>query len=223
MTTIACWRDRTFTFEPERTALLVIDMQRDFLAEDSPFARAPGNATLREAMPAARRVLDAARGVVSTIVHTREGYAADGSDVSPAKAEMGYVGIPGPYGAVLVRGNRGHDFMDGFEPAEGEHVVDKAGFSAFFRTGLDDLLAARRVTHLLIAGVTTECCVHSTLRDAVERGYLCLTIADACAAGEREWHDASLTITQAEGDLFGWIADADAVAAALQVAAAAGA
>jgi nicotinamidase-related amidase len=220
MTEITCWRDRVFDLEPERCALLVIDMQRDFLAEDSPFARQPGNATLRAAMPAASAVLHAARGVLQTIVHTREGYAADRSDVTAAKAAMGYVGTPGPYGPVLIRGTRGHDFMDGFEPADGEHVIDKASFSAFFRTPLEELLAARGVAQLLIVGVTTECCVHSTLRDAVERGYLCVTIADACAAGNPAWHDATLAITQAEDDLFGWIAGSDAVLAALGAAAA---
>lgn len=215
MIRIACSDDRSFEFDADRTAFLMIDMQRDFLAEDSTFAREPGNAVLRAAIPGARAVLAAARGCLPTIVHTREGYAADRSDVTTAKAAMGYVGVPGPYGDVLVRGTRGHDFMDGFEPADGEHVIDKAAFSAFYRTGLEDLLADRGVTHLLIAGVTTECCVHSTLRDAVERGYLCLTVSDACAAGRREWHDAALTVTQSEDGLFGWIATADAVVNAL--------
>ena len=112
-------------------------------------------------------------------------------------------------------GEPGHDVASGFEPVPGEAVIDKPGFGAFFSSDLEALLKAAGVTHLIIAGITTQCCVHSTLREAVDRGFYCLTVADACAAFEPEVHDAALRIIQAENHLFGWISNVDDVVAAL--------
>jgi len=214
---VACWDDRVFSFEPPSTALVVIDMQRDFLdseggaaIEGEPIDR------LRAAIPTVASVTDGARAAALHVYHTREGYASDLSDVGLAKADRNSVGNPGPLGRFLIRGEPGHDFADGFGPAPGESVIDKPGFSAFYRTDLHDHLDAARVTHLIICGITTQCCVHSTLRDAVDRGFYCLTVADACAAFDPEVHDATLRIIQAENHLFGWIADTVDVLTALQ-------
>lgn len=206
---IDCWGDREFQFDPGSTALLVIDMQRDFL-DQAGMAALEGEPVeqLRAVMPNVAAVTDSARSAGVAVIHTREGYAPDLSDVSAMKAARASVGAPGPLGRFLIRGEPGHDFHQGFGPQGDELVVDKAGFSAFYGTGLEDRLRGEGVTHLLICGITTQCCVHSTLRDAVDRGFYCLTIADACAAFEPEVHEAVLRIIQAESDLFGWIANA---------------
>ncbi|MEE8535264.1 MAG: isochorismatase family cysteine hydrolase [Kiloniellales bacterium] len=211
MISVPCRSERHFDFEPAGTALLVVDMQRDFLERGG-----EEGAALRAVIPRVRDIVAAARAAGLTIVHTREGYAPDRSDVTPAKAAMGYVGRPGPDGPFLIRGARGHDFADELKPAEDEPVIDKPGFSAFYRTELEAALRERRVTHLVLAGVTTQCCVHSTLRDAVERGFFCLTVEDACAAVDPALHEAALTVIQGEDHLFGWIARARDLLAALE-------
>jgi nicotinamidase-related amidase len=213
---IDCWGDRSFRFDPDTAALLVIDMQRDFLDLDG-MAAAEGEDVdeLRKIMPAVRSLVDAARDAGIRVIHTREGYAPDLSDVSPAKAERMSVGEPGPLGRFLIRGQPGQDFAPGFEPRAGERVIDKPGFSAFFRTGLEGFLADAGISHLILCGITTQCCVQSTLRDAVDRGFYCLTVADACAAFDPAVHAAVFTIIQAEDNLFGWITDTDEVVNAL--------
>jgi nicotinamidase-related amidase len=193
---------RRFAFEPSRTALLVIDMQREFFAsfEDEP------NPML-DIVPRVAALAALARKAGVRVIHTREGYAADMSDVSPFRATLDYVGYAGDLGRSLIRGEPSHDFLDEMRPAPGETVIDKAGFSAFYASGLDNVLRASGIDHLMLAGVTTQCCVHSTLRDAVDRGYWCLTVADCCAASEPALHEAALAIIAGEGHLFGWIAD----------------
>ncbi len=203
---INCWNNRTFPFDINSTALLVIDMQRDFLASDGYIAtKYPEVTALQAIVPAVKKVLQAARKSGLTIFHTREGYQGDRSDVNAYKRALGYVGQPGPNGPFLIRGTYGHDFYDGFEPLEGEKVIDKPGFSAFYKTNLDNILKNLGITHLIICGITTQCCVHSTLRDAVDRGYFCLSLADCCAAEDTAVHDATMQIIQAENHLFGWI------------------
>lgn len=205
MPTVACWDERQFDFDVHSTALLVIDMQQDF------FADAPA---LEAAKPGVTAVVAAARLAGMTIIHTREGYtAADGPDVNAYKKHLGYVGRESPSGPFLIRGTEGHDFAPDFEPADGEAVVDKAGFSGFYGTDLQEMLAG--ITHLVIVGITTQCCVHSTLRDAVERAYFCLTVYDATAAEEVDVHNATMKIIQAERHLFGWISDAASTANAI--------
>ncbi len=198
---VPCRAGRRFEFHPAGTALLVIDMQRDFLEREGDEA-----APLSAIGPRVRDILARARAAGLACVHTREGYAPDLSDVTPAKRAMGYVGRPGPNGPFLIRGTRGHDFVDDLRPQEDEPVIDKAGFSAFHDTGLAAELERRGITHLILTGVTTQCCVHSTLRDAVDRGFFCLTVEDACAAYDPAVHEATLAIIQSEDHLFGWIA-----------------
>ncbi len=209
MPEIVCNDGRAFAFTAASTALLMIDLQRDFFA---PFDE---TRALHEILEPVTLVLAAARNAHLHVVHTREGYARDGADVNAFKATLGYVGRPGPYGPYLIRGTPGHDFMEGFEPHTGETVIDKAGFSGFYASTLDRELRSRSITHVILAGVTTQCCVHSTLRDAVERGYFCLTLDDCCAAVDPAVHQATLQIIRAEHDLFGWIGDSAALLAAL--------
>ncbi len=200
---VACRDDRVFAFEPAHTALLVIDMQREFFASDEDGEPNP----MLEIVPRVAALAALARRIGVRVIHTREGYAADLSDVTPYRASLDYVGYDGSLGRSLIRGEQSHDFIEEMMPKPGETVIDKAGFSAFYASGLDNVLRASGVDHLLLAGVTTQCCVHSTLRDAVDRGYWCLTVADCCAASDPELHDAALALIAGEGHLFGWICD----------------
>ena len=191
-------------------------MQRDFLADDGYIAVKYGTAAQMAAVvPKTSSVIDAARQAKLKIIHTREGYSADGSEINSYKRQLGYVGQPGPNGPFLIRGTPGHEFFEGFEPRSHEIVIDKAGFSAFYQTSLEEILEQERITHLVITGITTQCCVHSTLRDAVERGYFCLTLEDCCAAEDPAVHSATLTVIQAENHLFGWISNAQAFVSTL--------
>ncbi len=214
---IDCWGGRPLNLPAGRTALLVIDMQRDFL-DPRGMCGVLGDdvAELQAIVPALQRTLEAGRRAGLKIIHTREGYAADLSDVHAAKAERGGVGQDGPLGRFLIRGEAGHDFIAELQPAQGEEVIDKPGFSSFYRTDLQARLEAGGIPHLVLSGVTSQCCVHSTLRDAVDRGFACLTLADGCAAFDRSLHEATLAIIQGEGHLFGWIADTQAFCSGLQ-------
>ena len=213
---IDCWADRTLRLPVGRSALLVIDMQRDFLDPEGmcgvlgePVAR------LQAIVPRLAGLVAAAREAGLSLIHTREGYAPNLSDLQAAKSGASEVGQSGPLGRFLVRGQAGHDFIAALRPAPGETVIDKPGFGAFHDTDLEERLRAARISHLLLTGVTTQCCVHSTLREAVDRGFHCLTVADCCAAFDPRLHEASLALVQGEGHLFGWIADAAAVTRAL--------
>lgn len=213
--TITCRDGRSFSFLPAKTALLVIDMQRDFL-DPQGMCGLEGEEylTLRAIIPAVQESLDATRTAGLTVIHTREGYAPNLSDL-PASRHGGHVGRTGPLGRFLVRGEAGHDFIEELPPATGEAVLDKPGFGAFFRTDLEDRLKQGGITHLLFSGVTTQCCVLSSLREAVDRGFFCLLLEDCCAALEPAWHQATLDIIASEGNLFGWIATSRALQAAL--------
>jgi len=123
-------------------------------------------------------------------------------------------GDSGPLGRFLVKGERGHAIVDELTPAEGEPVFDKYGYSVFYRTDLEGCLRDRGITHLIAVGFTTQCCVLQAVREGTDRGFWCLTVADACGAIERRHHDASLDMIQSEGHLFGWIADTDNLRAA---------
>lgn len=217
--TVPCDDGRRFSFDSARTALLAIDFQRDFLDHDGGCnVDEEGTERLAAVVPAAKAAVEAARAAGIDIIHTRESYAPDLSDVSPLKKNMDYVGVEGPLGRCLVRGEPGCDFVAEMQPAPGERVVDKPGFSAFYRTDLEAHLQARGTTHLIVTGVTYQCCVHSTLRDAVERGYRCLTLDDACAAPDAELEEAVRRIIRGEGNLFGWISDSASFRRALGAA-----
>lgn len=194
---------------PARTALLVIDMQRDFLLPEGYAAQAglditPLVATIR---PIAK-LLAVGRKAGLLIVHTREGHLPDLSDCPPYKLERSRragaeIGSKGPLGRLLVRGEVGHDFVEALRPLEREIVVDKPGYSAFAHTGLQHVLTKRGIETLILTGVTTEVCVSSTLRAAVALGYRCITVSDACASGDPDLHKASLAMIGVEGGIFG--------------------
>jgi len=196
----------------ERTALLVIDMQRDFLVPEGYAAQAglditPLAATIRPI----GKLLDVARKAGLLIVHTREGHLPDLSDCPPYKLERSRragaeIGSKGPLGRLLVRGEVGHDFVDVLRPLEKEIVIDKPGYSAFSHTTLQQVLAKRGIETLILTGVTTEVCVSSTLRAAVDLGYRCITVSDACASGDPALHKASLAMIGVEGGVFGEVA-----------------
>jgi nicotinamidase-related amidase len=203
------------------TALIVIDMQRDFCAPGGYAARA-GLDTARLAAPIAAisRLLDVARLAGLLVVHTREGHRADLTDCPPEKMRRSIaagapIGSIGPLGRLLVRGEKGHDFIDALQPSAGEPVVDKPGYGAFHQTDLAQILTVRGITTLVLCGVTTEVCVHSTLREAIDRGFRCFTVGDACASGDPVLHAAALAMVGVEGGIFGRVVNTADVVAAL--------
>ncbi|WP_158851355.1 cysteine hydrolase family protein [Saccharothrix deserti] len=209
-----------FTFDPATTALLVIDMQRDFV-EPGGFGETLGNdvTLLRAVIPPLRAVLDATRAAGMTVIHTREGHLPDLSDLPPAKLRRGTpslrIGDPGPKGRILIRGEYGHDIVDELAPIAGELVVDKPGKGSFYATGLDEVLRSTGVTSLVVTGVTTEVCVHTTVREANDRGYECLVLADCVGSYFPQFHQAGLAMIAAQGGIFGWVAPSRAFLAAL--------
>jgi len=194
---------------PANTALLVIDMQRDFLEPRGYMAQSGVDVgILRAAIPNVRRLLDAARSAGIRVVHTREGHRPDLADLTPVKARRAAhvgaaIGSRGPLGRLLVRGEPGHGIIDELLPLPAEVVIDKPGFGAFYATDLELVLRAWGVTDLTLAGVTTDVCVHSTLREAVDRGFECQTVGDACAAADRAIHEAMLSCIAGEGGILG--------------------
>ena len=201
-----------YEFEAPTTALLMIDFQRDFV-DPGGFGEALGNdvSLLRRAVPHAERVLKAARQGGLLIVHTREGHRADLSDCPPSKKARGRltagIGDSGPMGRILVRGEDGHDIVKELYPEPGEPVVDKPGKGAFFATDLDSILKHRGIRHLVVCGVTTEVCVHTTVREANDRGYDCLVLEDCVASYFPEFHRSALAMIKAQGGIFGWVSD----------------
>ena len=213
--------DLTERLTLQRTALLVIDMQRDFLDARGYAAKAGLDISpLQAVIPAVRKLLDAARAAGVMIVHTREGHVPDLSDCPAYKLERSRnagaeIGSAGPLGRLLVRGEAGHDFIAELQPENGEIVIDKPGYSAFSRTDLDNRLRTRGIETLLLSGITTEVCVSSTLRDAVDRGFRCITIGDACASGFADLHDAALRMIAVEGGIFGTVENTEQICSAL--------
>ena len=207
---------------PASTALLVIDMQRDFLDPGGYAAAARLDVdALRRTIPAIQHLLAAARRLGMLVVHTREGHRPDLSDCPPAKlarsrAAGAEIGSAGPLGRLLVRGEFGHDFIDELQPIPGETVIDKPGYGAFHQTDLAQILQNRGIDHLILGGVTTEVCVHSTLREAVDRGYGCVLAADACGSAYPHLHAAALQMVAVEGGVFGRVADSGTLVAELE-------
>jgi biuret amidohydrolase len=203
-----------FTFDPERTALLVIDMQRDFVYPGG-FGEALGNDTsfLLAAVAPTQRVLAAAREKGLLVVHTREGHRPDLADLAPSKKARGRlasgIGDPGPMGRILVRGEHGHGIVEELAPLPSEPVVDKPGKGSFYATDLDAILHSKDIRSLIVTGVTTEVCVTSTVREANDRGYECLVLSDCVASYFPEFHSAAIEMIKAQGGIFGWVGPSD--------------
>lgn len=204
---------KPFDFELplQRTALIVIDMQRDFI-EPGGFGETLGNDVGRLAaiVPTVRRLLDVCRAAGLTIVHTREAHRPDLSDLPAAKRQRGAptlrIGDPGPMGRILVAGEPGNDIVAECAPLPGEIVLDKPGKGAFYATPLGEILRLRGITHLLFAGVTTEVCVQTSMREANDRGYECLLIEDATESYFPEFRIATFHMIRAQGGIVGWTA-----------------
>jgi nicotinamidase-related amidase len=209
-----------FPFDVSDTALLVIDMQRDFLLPGG-FGETLGNdvGRLGDVVTTLQTVLPAVRAAGMLVVHTREGHLPDLSDCPPAKLRRGRpsrrIGDPGPFGRILVRGEYGHDIVDELAPAPGEPVVDKPGKGAFYATDLQGILDGHGITRLVVTGVTTEVCVHTTVREANDRGFECLVLSDGVGSYFPEFQRVGLEMISAQGGIFGWVAPSTSLLAAL--------
>ena len=212
-----------FEFELDRTALLIIDMQRDFL-EPGGFGEMLGNDVLqlRRVIEPNRRVLATWRAAGLPVLHTREGHRPDLSDLPRSKKVRGRgtstIGDPGPMGRILVRGEPGHDIIPELYPMPEEPVVDKPGKGAFFATDLHAILQHRRIEKLIVTGVTTEVCVNTTVREANDRGYDCLVPADCVGSYFPEFQESGLKMIKAQGGIFGWVSDSEKLLQALVTA-----
>ncbi|MCY1008588.1 isochorismatase family protein [Nannocystis pusilla] len=213
-------RPAPFRFRPRAAALLVIDMQGDFLLPGG-FGEALGNdvGELQRTIAPTRAVLDAARAAGLLVVHTREGHRPDLSDCPPAKRAHGRSGLrigePGPRGRILVRGEAGWDIVPELAPGPGEPVIDKPGKGAFHATDLEAVLRNHGIEALFVAGVTTEVCVQSTVREANDRGFRCLVLADCVASYFPEYHRVTLDMIAAQGGIAGSVGTSADVIAAL--------
>ena len=210
-----------FPFDPAFSALLIIDMQRDFL-EPGGFGETLGNnvSLLAVAVPPLQALLAAARAANLMVLHTREGHRPDLSDAPPAKIARGAprqrIGDPGPMGRILIRGEAGHDIIPELYPLPSEPVIDKPGKGAFYATDLEAILQHRHIESLIVCGVTTEVCVHTTVREANDRGYRCIVPADCCASYFPEFHAMGLKMISAQGGIFGWVSHSAQIIAALE-------
>ncbi len=210
------------SIDASTTALLVIDMQRDFLDPRGYAAQAGVDIDrLRNTIAPVQTMLAAARASGMRVLFTREGHRPDLSDCPPSKlarsrAAGAEIGSVGPLGRLLVRGELGHDLVDEMQVRAGEVVVDKPGYSAFHQTDLDQILRSQGVDRLVVCGVTTEVCVHSTLRAATDLGYRCITVADACAASEAHLQQPALDMLGVEGGMFGAVLSSAAAVALIQ-------
>ena len=220
MTTIAA-RPYDFTLLPDKAALLIIDMQRDFM-EPGGFGDALGNdvSQLRRTIEPLKALLAAARAAGMLVMHTREGHKPDLSDLHETKRVRGKgsmtIGDVGPMGRILIIGEPGHDIIPELYPVAGEPVIDKPGKGAFYNTELTDLVAEHGLTQLIVCGVTTEVCVHTTVREANDRGIECLVLSDCTGSYFPEFHETALRMVVAQGGIFGWVTESPAVIAALE-------
>lgn len=203
-----------------RMALLIIDMQRDFLDPQGYIGRSGVDVRgLRAVIPQVQRLLQAARAGEIPVIHTREGHRPDLSDLTAVKRQRAQragaaIGSVGPLGRLLVRGERGHAIIEELAPLGAEPVIDKPGFGAFYATDLELILRAAGITALTLTGVTTDICVHSTLREAIDRGFDCVTVSDACAAADPAIHAAMLACIAGEGGILGRVSSSDETLAA---------
>ena len=205
-----------FEFEPASTAVVMIDMQRDFI-EPGGFGASLGNnvALLAAIVPTAARVLDACRAAGLTIIHTKECHRPDLADCPPAKRSRGNpslrIGDHGAMGRLLIDGEPGTDFVPALAPHAGDIVIAKPGKGAFYGTPLGEILRLRGITRLIFGGVTTEVCVQTTMREANDRGYECLLVEEATASYFPHFKDSTIEMIVAQGGIVGWAAPLAAV------------
>ncbi len=210
-----------FEFAPAETALVIIDMQRDFL-EPGGFGAMLGNdvSLLRSTIEPNKKLLAAARKHGLLVVHTREGHNASLLDLPLSKKVRGKgqktIGDAGPMGRILVRGEEGQDIIPELYPIAGEHIIDKPGKGAFYATDLEHILRQRGIKYLIVTGVTTEVCVNTTVREANDRGFECLVVADATGSYFPEFQRVGLEMIKAQGGIFGWVAQSAQVLEGLQ-------
>ena len=210
-----------YRFVPSSTALVIIDMQRDFI-EPGGFGETLGNdvSLLEAIVPACQSVLRAWRKLGGVVVHTREAHLPDLSDCPPAKRERGNpslrIGDAGPMGRILVAGEPGNQIITALAPVAGEIVLDKPGKGAFYATGLHEMLYARGITHLLFMGVTTEVCVQTSMREANDRGYDCLLLEDCTESYFPAFKAAAVEMIRAQGAIVGWTATSAQLLSSLQ-------
>ncbi|MEL6961543.1 MAG: isochorismatase family cysteine hydrolase [Pseudomonadota bacterium] len=203
-----------FEFPLSGLALIVIDMQRDFV-EPGGFGESLGNDVnrLQAIVPTVAKLLAGCRAVGIPIIHTRECHQPDLSDCPPAKLRRGdptlRIGASGPMGRLLIRGEPGADIVPALAPIEGEVVIDKPGKGAFYATSLEKTLVDLRVTHIAFAGVTTEVCVQTTMREANDRGFDCLLLEDATESYFPTFKQATLDMIRAQGAIVGWSTTTD--------------
>ena len=209
-----------YRFEPRSTALVVIDMQRDFV-EPGGFGESLGNdvSILRKTIAPTKQVLEACRNAGMMIVHTREGHRPDLTDCPPSKMARGRpkrkIGDSGSMGRLLVRGEKGHDIVPELYPKPGEVVIDKPGKGAFYATDLEPILRNAGIKTLLVCGVTTEVCVNTTVREANDRGFNCVVLEDCVGSYFPEFQRAGLAMIKAQGGIFGWVSNSASALKAL--------
>jgi biuret amidohydrolase len=207
-------------FDSASTALIIIDMQRDFVMPGG-FGEALGNDVkqLQVTIAPTKTILEGARKAGMLVIHTREGHRPDLSDCPPSKLVRGRgktrIGDGGPMGRILVRGEVGHDIVPELYPIAGEVVIDKPGKGAFFATDLELILRDRGIKTLMVCGVTTEVCVNTTVREANDRGYECVVLSDCVGSYYPEFQKAALAMIKAQGGIFGWVSDSKRALAAL--------
>jgi biuret amidohydrolase len=203
-----------------KTAVVMIDMQRDFL-EPGGFGESLGNdvSLLLAAIEPCKALLSAARQHGMLVIHTREGHLPDMSDAHKAKVERGdpsaRIGQMGPMGRILIRGEPGQDIIPDLYPQVGELVIDKPGKGAFYATNLQPVLQKKAIENLIVCGVTTEVCVHTTVREANDRGYRCIVPGDCCGSYIPEFHEVGLRMIKAQSGIFGWVTDSQAILSAI--------
>ena len=211
----------SFELSPKRCALVIIDMQRDFM-EPGGFGEMLGNdvSQLRRTIEPNRTLLAGWRAQQLQVIHTREGHRPDLSDLPPAKKIRGRsktsIGDQGPMGRILIRGEAGHDIIPELYPLPSEPVIDKPGKGAFFATDLHTILQNRGIKQLIVTGVTTEVCVNTTVREANDRGYECLVPEDCVGSYFPEFQEMGLKMIKAQGGIFGWVSDLSRILEALE-------